>query len=42
MERYQQWKAKPLKEQTRFNALVGVGNLEHKLKQLVKKLFHQS
>ena len=38
MHRYQQWQAKPLLEQARFNALVNLGNLEHEVKQIIKKL----
>lgn len=38
MQRYQQWQAKPLLEQARFAALLGMGNLEHEVKQIIKKL----
>lgn len=38
MERHQEWQAKPVLEQARFNALLSMGNLEHLVKQLIKKV----
>ena len=34
--RYYKWKDNPFYEQNRFNTLLGMGNLEHEVKQLVK------
>lgn len=38
-DRFYEWQANPFAEQVRFEALAGMGNLEHTVKQLVKKFF---
>ncbi|GEO03935.1 hypothetical protein AAE02nite_15990 [Adhaeribacter aerolatus] len=38
LQRYRAWLAKPFLEQARFNTLLSMGNLEHQVKQLIKKV----
>jgi hypothetical protein len=36
LQRYRKWQTRPVLEQLRFNTLLGLGNLEHNFKQMVK------